>query len=71
MKFKATPGKDDTTAAFNRAMKHSQPPGKTDGPVRPKANPKALAPATSKRATRDPRKKQKTYPGTKKMNYGA
>ena len=71
MKFKATPGKDENTAAFNRAMKNSQPPGKTDGPVRPKANPKALAPAKSPRPMADPKKKQKPYPGTKKMNYGA
>jgi hypothetical protein len=33
------------------------------------ANPKALAPATSKRAMRDPRKKQKTYPGRTPYNY--
>ena len=71
MKFKASPGKDEATAAFNRAMKHSQPPGKTDGPVRPKANPKALAPAKSPRTVPNPKKKQATYPGTKKMNYGA
>lgn len=70
MKYKSTPGKDENAAAFNRAMKNSQPPGKTDGPVRPKANPKALAPVKSPRPVASPAKKQATYPGRKKLNYG-
>ena len=70
MAYKVKPGKDENDAAFGRAMKHSQPGGKTDGPVRPKANPKALAPAKSPRPVADPKKKQKTYPGRTKLNYG-
>lgn len=70
MKYNAKPGKDENAAALGRAMKNSQPGGKTDGPVRPKANPKALAPAKSPRPVADPKKKQKTYPGRTKLNYG-
>ena len=70
MAYKVKPGKDENAAALGRAMKNSQPPGKTDGPVRPKANPKALAPAKSPRPVADPKKKQKTYPGRTKLNYG-
>ena len=70
MVYKVKPGKDENDAAFGRAMKHSQPPGKTDGPVRPKANPKALAPAKSPRPVAAPKKKQSTYPGRTKLNYG-
>lgn len=70
MVYKVKPGKDENDAALGRALKHSQPPGKTDGPVRPKANPKALAPTKSPRPVADPKKKQKTYPGRTKLNYG-
>lgn len=70
MKYNAKPGKDENAATLQRAIGNSQPPGKTDGPVRPKANPKALAPAKSPRPVADPKKKQKTYPGRTKLNYG-
>ena len=70
MVYKVKPGKDENDAALGRALKHSQPPGKTDGPVRPKANPKALAPAKSPRPMAAPKKKQPTYPGRTKLNYG-
>jgi hypothetical protein len=70
MKYNAKPGKNENDAALGRALKHSQPGGKTDGPVRPKANPKALAPTKSPRPKADPKKKQKTYPGRTKLNYG-
>ena len=71
MKFKAKPGKDDSAAALERAMRNSQPPGKTGAVARPKAKPSALAPLKSPRPVAAPKKKQATYPGTKKMNYGA
>lgn len=70
MKFKAKPGKDDSAAALERAMRNSQPPGKTGAVARPKAKPSALAPLKSKRPAANP-VKNKPYPGTKKMNYGA
>ena len=70
MKFKAKPGKDENEAAFNRAMKNSQPPGKTGAVTKPKAKPSALAPLKSKRPAANP-VKNKPYPGAKKMNYGA
>lgn len=68
MVYKVKPGKDENDAAFGRAMKHSQPPGKTDGPVRPKAKPSMLAPTKSPRPVADPKKKQTTYPGRKQPN---
>jgi len=70
MKFNAKPGKDDNEAAFNRAMKNSQPPGKTGAVPKPKAKPSVLAPLKSKRPAANP-VKNKPYPGAKKMNYGA
>lgn len=69
MKFKATPGKDDSAAALERAMRNSQPPGKTGAVTKPKAKPSKLAPLTSKRPAANP-VKNKTYPGRKKLNYG-
>lgn len=73
MKFNAKPGKDDSAAALGRAMKNSQPPGKTGAVKRPKAKPSALAPTKSPRPMADPKKKKKSnpYPGSKKMNYAA
>lgn len=68
MKYNAKPGKDENAATLQRAIGNSQPGGKTDGPVRPKANPKALAPTKSPRPKADPKKKQTTYPGRKQPN---
>lgn len=70
MKYNAKPGKDENAATLERAIGNSQPPGKTGAVKRPKAKPSALAPLKSKRPAANP-VKNKPYPGTKKMNYGA
>ena len=73
MKYNAKPGKNENDAALGRAMKHSQPPGKTGEPgmpssPRPKAKPSMMAPVKSPRPKADPKKKQTTYPGRKQPN---
>ncbi len=57
---KSAPVRIPQAASFT----YREAPGKV-----PATSTSKLAPAASKRATRDPRKKQKTYPGRDPYNY--